>query len=103
MTKIDIFSGFLGAGKTTLIKKRGFFPSVGSKVIQKPCSAGARTWRNILYRLQVWNLSPIGGQILRVADCINLSESPEGVFRQSEPRRRKSGGADVQAMGISRI
>ena len=24
MTKIDIFSGFLGAGKTTLIKKGGF-------------------------------------------------------------------------------
>ena len=23
MTKIDIFSGFLGAGKTTLIKKTG--------------------------------------------------------------------------------
>ena len=40
---------------------------------------------------------------MRVADCINLSESPEGVFRQSKPRRRKSGGADVQAMGIRRI
>ena len=53
-------------------------------MIQKPCFAGACTWRNILYRLQVWNLSPIGGQIMRAADCKNLSESPEGVFRQSE-------------------
>ena len=72
------FSGF------ERVKKYGFFPSVGSKVIQKPCSAGACTWRNILYRLQVWNLSTCGGQIMRAADCKNLSESPEGVFRQSE-------------------
>ena len=50
----------------------------------KLCSAGVRTWRNILYRLQVWNLSPDGGQIMRAADCKNLSESPEGVFRQSQ-------------------
>ena len=52
-----------------------------------PCSAGACTWRNILYRLQVWNLSPGGGQIMRAAGCENLSESPEGVFRQSESLR----------------
>ena len=30
--------------------------------------------------------APIGGQIMRVADCKNLSESPEGVFRQPEGR-----------------
>ena len=79
------FSGF------ERVKKYGFFPSVGSKVIQKPCSAGACTWRNILYRLQVWNLSPVGGQIMRAADCKNLAESPEGVFRQSENRRNTHG------------
>ena len=52
-----------------------------------PFSAGACTWRKILLRLQVWNLFAIGEQILRAAACKNLSESPEGDFRQSEARR----------------
>ena len=69
---------------STAHQKYSYFFTVGSKLTLKLCSAGARTWRNILYRLQVWNLSPVGGQIMRAADCKNLSESPEGVFRQSQ-------------------
>ena len=46
-------------------------------------SAGACTWQKTLLRLQVWNLFPIGGQIMRAADCKPLSEKPKGVFRQS--------------------
>ena len=42
------------------------------------------TWQKTLLRLQVWNLSPIGGQIMRAAGCQSLSEKPKGVFRQSQ-------------------
>ena len=40
----------------------------------------------ILIRLQVWNLFAMGGQIMRAADCKNLSKSPVGDFRQPETR-----------------
>ena len=52
------------------------------KTHSNPFSAGACTWRKILHRLQVWNLFANGEQIMRAADCKNLSEKPEGVFRQ---------------------
>ena len=61
-------------------KEYSFFTTAGDNVLFKQCSAGACTWRNILYRLQVWNLSPTGGQIMHAADCKNLLESPEGGF-----------------------
>ena len=35
---------------------------------------------------------PYGGQIMRAADCKNLSESPEGGFRQSGKAPGVSGG-----------
>ncbi len=47
-------------------------------------STGACTWAKILIRLQVWNLFAMGGQIMRAADCKNLSKSPVGDFRQPE-------------------
>ena len=43
-------------------------------------SAGACTWQKILLRLQVWNLSSEGRQIMHAADCKILAENPEGVF-----------------------
>ncbi len=43
-------------------------------------------WAKILIRLQVWNLFAMGGQIMRAADCKNLSKSPVGDFRQTERR-----------------
>ena len=46
------------------------------------------TWQKTLLRLQVWNLSPIGGQIMRAAGCQSLSEKPKGVFRQSQGRHK---------------
>ena len=52
----------------------------------KSFSAGACTWQKILLRLQVWNLSSEGGQIMRAADCKLLAESPKGVFRQTQAR-----------------
>ena len=54
----------------------------------KKFSAGACTWRKILFRLQVWNLSPMGGQIMRAAGCQSLSEKPFGLFRQSQRKRQ---------------
>ena len=51
----------------------------------KSFSTAACTWAKILLRLQVWNLFVCDEQILRAADCKNLSKSPEGDFRQSEP------------------
>ena len=54
----------------------------------KNFSAGACTWRKILFRLQVWNLSPMGGQIMRAAGCQSLSEKPFGLFRQSQRKRQ---------------
>ena len=48
----------------------------------EPFSAGACTWQKTHLRLQVWNLSPDGGQIMRAADCKSLSEKPAGFFRQ---------------------
>jgi len=47
-------------------------------------SAGACTWQKILIRLQVWNLSLEEGQIMRAADCKNLAEKTEGIFRQAK-------------------
>ena len=41
MTKIDIYSGFLGAGKTTLIKK---MISEGYKGEKKPCLSLQDCW-----------------------------------------------------------
>ncbi len=35
--------------------------------------------------------APIGGQIMRAADCKNLSESPEGVFDSLKDGRRFNG------------
>jgi hypothetical protein len=32
----------------------------------------------------VWNLSAFGRQIMRAADCKELAEKPEGVFRQAQ-------------------
>ena len=56
-------------------------------------SAGACTWQKIHLRLQVWNLFAYGEQILRAAVCKNLSESPEGDFRQLErPAERRALG-----------
>ena len=54
------------------------------QIESNPFSAGACTWQKTLLRLQVWNLSPIGGQIMRAAGCQSLSEKPKGVFRQSQ-------------------
>ena len=51
----------------------------------KSFSTAACTWAKTLLRLQVWNLFAYGEQIMRAADCKNLSESPEGDFRQPEP------------------
>ena len=36
-------------------------------------------------RLQVWNLSAYGRQIMRAADCKKLAEKAEGLFRQDKP------------------
>ena len=56
------------------------------------------TWQKTLLRLQVWNLSPIRGQIMRAADCQSLSEQPAGIFRQSPP---ESGSFRVFSMVTS--
>ncbi|MDD6855496.1 MAG: hypothetical protein PUD66_03550, partial [Oscillospiraceae bacterium] len=53
----------------------------------KSFSTAACTWAKTLLRLQVWNLFAYGEQIMRAADCKNLSESPEGDFRQPEGRQ----------------
>ena len=47
-------------------------------------SAAACTWTKTRLRLQVWNLSAFGRQIMRAADCKELEEKPEGVFRQAQ-------------------
>ena len=49
----------------------------------------------------MWNLFASGGQIMRAADCKNLSESPEGDFRQPEggglpPLYKDIGKADTE-------
>ena len=54
------------------------------QIKSKSFSTAACTWAKTLLRLQVWNLFAYGEQIMRVADCKNLSESPEGDFRQPE-------------------
>ena len=51
-------------------------------------SPAACTWAKTLLRLQVWNLSVKDRQIMRAADCKELTESPEGDFRQAQPRRK---------------
>ena len=58
------------------------------KIKLKTFSAGACTWQKILLRLQVWILSAISRQMMRAADCKELAESPEGDFRQAQPRRK---------------
>ena len=50
----------------------------------KSFSAGACTWQKILLRLQVWNLSAKGRQIMRAADCKKLEKKPAGVFLQAK-------------------
>ena len=49
----------------------------------KSFSAGACTWQKILLRLQVWNLSAKGREIMRAADCKKLAKKPAGFFRQA--------------------
>ena len=46
----------------------------------KSFSAGACTGQKILLRLQVWNLSETGRQIMRAADCKNCRKRPEAFF-----------------------
>ena len=41
----------------------------------------------------MWNLFAMGGQIMRTADCKNLSKSPVGDFRQPEHRRSEATAA----------
>ena len=84
IARFPLGNGMVFSGAVQRIKKYSYFFTVGSKLTLKLCSAGARTWQKTLFRLQVWNLSPVGGQIMRAADCENLSKSPEGVFRQSQ-------------------
>ena len=50
-------------------------------------STAACTWAKTPLRLQVWNLFAAGEQIMRAADCKNLAEKPEGVFRQAQPQQ----------------
>ena len=70
---------------------RGFFSDCQKSLAEfaaapakkvKSFSAGACTWQKILLRLQVWNLSAIGRQIMHVAACKELAEKAEGLFRQ---------------------
>ena len=63
------------------------------RIKSNPFSTGACTWAKILIRLQVWNLFAMGGQIMRTADCKNLSKSPVGDFRQPEHRRSEATAA----------
>ena len=46
---------------------------------QKSFFAGARTWRKILLRMQVWNLSPPGTNSAR-ADCKTVKKVPRDFF-----------------------
>ena len=55
--------------------------------------AAACTWTKTLLRLQVWNLSAIGRQIMRAADCKILAEKPGGVFRQAQAPQSEDCGA----------
>ena len=43
----------------------------------------------------MWNLFAVGKQIMRAADCKNLSESPKGDFRQSKQRSQTGCAAFV--------
>ena len=54
------------------------------KTKSKLFSAAARTWTKTLLRLQVWNLSVKDRQIMRAADCKELAEKAEGLFRQAK-------------------
>ena len=53
-------------------------PPVAAKK-QKSFFAGARTWRKILLRMQVWNLSPPGTNSAR-ADCKTAKKVPRDFF-----------------------
>ena len=81
-----------------IVKKASQSLPLGAANKVRKFSAGARTWRKIHLRLQVWNLSPIGGQIMRAAGCQSLSEKPEGVFRQSQPPNPLGLGASCYAV-----
>ena len=50
------------------------------QIESNPFSAGACTWQKTHLRLQVWNLSPTGGQIMHAAGCQSLSEKPARGF-----------------------
>ena len=54
------------------------------QIKSKKFSAGTGAWQKTLLRLQVWNLSPIGGEIMRAADCKTCRKAPKGGFRQSD-------------------
>jgi len=50
MTKIDIFSGFLGAGKTTLIKMiNGLLTPTAGSILINGCPPGPATKARIAY------------------------------------------------------
>ena len=63
----------------TVKKPRRVRPQAG-RIKSQSFSVRACTWQKIQLRLQVWNLSAAGRQIVRAADCKPLSEKPEGVF-----------------------
>ena len=52
--------------------------------IQKVFCRGVYLAENTSQAASVEFVPPAGGQIMRAADCKNLSQSPEGVLRQSE-------------------
>ena len=47
--------------------------------------------------------APIGGQIMRAADCKNLSESPEGVFDRLKDGRHFNGARPDFVTGYLQI
>ena len=81
------FLTYKGNGKTAsfrLSKKASQNFSRKRKTKYKRFSAAACTWTKTPIRLQVWNLFVNCEQILRAADCKNLAEKPEGIFRQTQ-------------------
>ena len=92
-----------GLGLSRVSKKSHRVCRPWRQIKSKKFSAGARTWQKTLLRLQVWNLSPGGGQIMGAADCENLSENPKGVFRQlEEPRCLVGTGVLAKGFGKKR-
>ena len=72
---------------------------VSSEKGSKSFSTAACTWAKTLLRLQVWNLFAYGEQIMRAADCKNLAEKPEGVFRQAQASPDERPGSVVISKG----